>query len=260
MPPSYPAGSYPAAVVADGAVAYWRLGETSGTTAVDVIGGANGTISGGVTLGQAGALADGDKAMGFNNGSVIVPNGAYSAVGTGPFSWELWLRYTSTAASFAYLISCRSPAPQTGFDAYVTISGGLVTARVWQSTSAYTATSSLPTDPNGQWHHFVGVLTRGASDVMTLYRDGLSVGTVTLPAAGWNLTNTSSFVIGNSLENDTPWIGTLDDVAIYPTALTAPQIAAHYAAKDWTAAPSFGPAYQEMRYRWCRYVAGQVRR
>jgi hypothetical protein len=53
-------------VIADGAVAYWRLGETSGTTAVDSVGGKNGTISGGVTLNQPGALADGNKAMLFD--------------------------------------------------------------------------------------------------------------------------------------------------------------------------------------------------
>ena len=58
MPPPYPPGSYAALVVADGASHYWRLDETSGTTAVDVIGGANGTISGGVTLNQPGAVTD----------------------------------------------------------------------------------------------------------------------------------------------------------------------------------------------------------
>src|SRR5580765_159064 len=58
MPPTYPPGSYAALVVADGASHYWRLDETSGTTAVDVIGGANGTISGGVTLNQPGAVTD----------------------------------------------------------------------------------------------------------------------------------------------------------------------------------------------------------
>src|SRR5262245_66022564 len=94
MPPVYPAGSYPARVVADGASAYWRLNETSGTTAVDVIGGANGTISGGVTLGQAGALADGDTAMLFDATGeyVSVPNGSYAAIGTGAMTLECWIK------------------------------------------------------------------------------------------------------------------------------------------------------------------------
>ena len=38
---------------------YWRLGESSGSTLIDAVGGASATISGGagaVTLGQPGAL------------------------------------------------------------------------------------------------------------------------------------------------------------------------------------------------------------
>src|SRR5262245_13156209 len=42
-PPLFATG-YMGRVLADGAIAYWRLGETSGTTAVDLVGGQNGTI------------------------------------------------------------------------------------------------------------------------------------------------------------------------------------------------------------------------
>ena len=50
--------SYTAAVSADGAIAYWRLGETSGTTAADASAnlGRDGTYTGGVTLNVNGAL------------------------------------------------------------------------------------------------------------------------------------------------------------------------------------------------------------
>ena len=49
------ASNYASAIVALGPTAYWRLNETSGTTAYDYIGGYTGTIAGGVTLGQPGA-------------------------------------------------------------------------------------------------------------------------------------------------------------------------------------------------------------
>src|SRR5262245_20628445 len=93
MPPVYPLWSYPAKVVADGAVAYWRLNETSGTTAVDVIGAKNGTIAAGVTLGQTGALADGDKAMRFNGttGKITAPVVPFTAT----LTLEAWI-WTST--------------------------------------------------------------------------------------------------------------------------------------------------------------------
>ncbi|MCJ7692985.1 MAG: hypothetical protein MUO22_06170, partial [Sedimentisphaerales bacterium] len=46
---------------------YWRLGESSGTTATDRAGSYNGTYSGGVTLGTTGALSgDSDTAASFD--------------------------------------------------------------------------------------------------------------------------------------------------------------------------------------------------
>jgi hypothetical protein len=44
--------SYPAAVLADSPISYWRLDETSGVVAHDAQSRNNGTISGGVILGQ----------------------------------------------------------------------------------------------------------------------------------------------------------------------------------------------------------------
>ena len=46
-----PAASYEATVLADGPSGYWRLGETSGTTAAAVTGGVNGTYTNGPVLG-----------------------------------------------------------------------------------------------------------------------------------------------------------------------------------------------------------------
>jgi hypothetical protein len=48
--------SYSSEVLADSPSAYWRLGESSGTTVVDETGANPGTYTGGVTLGQPGAL------------------------------------------------------------------------------------------------------------------------------------------------------------------------------------------------------------
>ena len=45
-------GAYATQVLADSPVSYWRLGETSGTTASDAAGSNAGSYAGGVTLGQ----------------------------------------------------------------------------------------------------------------------------------------------------------------------------------------------------------------
>src|SRR5207248_8254630 len=71
-------GAYSTTVLADGPVAYWRLGETAGTAIADSSGnGRTGTASGGVTLGVPGALTgDPNTAVAFDGstGKVTVPD------------------------------------------------------------------------------------------------------------------------------------------------------------------------------------------
>src|SRR5262245_30947541 len=93
----FPAGSYPALVVSDGAVAYWRLGETSGTTAIDNVGGNNGTISGGVTLNQPGPWS-GNAAMAFDGTSGQIALGTVAALNiTSDLTIEAWAYKTASA-------------------------------------------------------------------------------------------------------------------------------------------------------------------
>ena len=77
--------AYETAVKADNPIGYWRLNETSGTTAADLSGNRNnGTYSPAVTLGQPGLPlgVPGDKAVLFDGasatatGRVVVPNSA----------------------------------------------------------------------------------------------------------------------------------------------------------------------------------------
>jgi signal peptidase len=56
--------AYAEQVLADNPASYWRLGEAGGTSMADVTGANPGTYTGGVTLGQPGALVgDSDPAV-----------------------------------------------------------------------------------------------------------------------------------------------------------------------------------------------------
>src|SRR5262245_37708935 len=57
--------TYTSVVLADLPTAFWRLNETSGTTAVDSAGGNNGTISGSVGLGSGSPIVGDGTAMVF---------------------------------------------------------------------------------------------------------------------------------------------------------------------------------------------------
>ena len=92
-------GAYSDRVMADGAVAYWKLDETSGTTAVDSLGGNNGTISGGVTLNQPGAVAGG-TAMKFAAPGLIMISTPLDAP---QMTIEAWAKLADTATTYCVM-------------------------------------------------------------------------------------------------------------------------------------------------------------
>src|SRR5436305_9392707 len=88
-----PASSSYSSLVAGtpGLVGYWRLGESSGSSACDVTGSNGGTYSGTVALGRAGALnGDPNTAAHFTaDGQVTVPHSTALDL-NGPFTVEAW--------------------------------------------------------------------------------------------------------------------------------------------------------------------------
>lgn len=86
--------------------------------------------------------------------------------------------------------------------------------------------TTLTSVADGAWHH--AVLTKNSSAV-TLYVDGALAATT--PIVGTtNYGSTPSVMIGRDYSGATYFNGAIDDVAIYPSALTSTQVAAHRAA------------------------------
>ena len=75
-------------------MSYWRLGERSGSAAVDMASGYNGAIRGRVTLGVPGALAgDSDSAMAFDGASGAINVGDTTRLDiTGDLAVEAWAK------------------------------------------------------------------------------------------------------------------------------------------------------------------------
>lgn len=88
---------YAAEVLADSPVAYWKLDETSGTTATDSVGGNNGTYTGGYTLNQPGIPSTGRPSVLFDGTSGYVNLGAPAALNlTAAWTLEAWVYLIST--------------------------------------------------------------------------------------------------------------------------------------------------------------------
>jgi hypothetical protein len=227
-------GAYRDRVIADGATNYWRLGEPSGTTAGDGIGGVNGSISAGVTLAQPGAIGDGDPAMGFNGTTsfVVVPNHPAWAYGTGPMSVECWFKTTMT--TYGQLIDTKVAGTNVaGFGVAIGSLLGRLEFRIANGTAQISAITPGAYH-DGAWHHCVGTLTRGVPDVLRVYIDGAFSKAASPPADGWNITSSQGLDVGKyngSVDPAAMFVGGLDEVALYPRALTALEIAAHFTGR-----------------------------
>jgi hypothetical protein len=232
-------GPYRETILADSPVAYWRMDAASGTTEADISGsGRTATISGGVTLNQTGALAlDADKAELFDgtNGTYVETNVVYDhAFGTGPLSVEYWFKFTSALAQIGVIDNKNAGSNDAGFNS--AFFAGSPFFRIANGVSQESITSSH-TFNDGVYHHFVGVLTRGAPDTLKIYIDGVLDTSANLGTSGRNLTQSAHKLrIGAYSVGGAPnfFVGTIDEVAIYATALTASQVLAHYNAAVWT--------------------------
>ena len=226
-------GAYSAQVIADGASHYWRLGEPSGLVAADSAGSAPGTVSGGVTLGAAGPLADGSTAMTFDGATGKVQT-ALNVPLVPPFTLECWIR--GGVATNVAPVSNTTGADGTN-DFYFLGRDRQRAAECASMSSMRRATRKARCAVNdGQWHYVAWV-----SDGTTLktYVDGGLDNSQAMARAtpsshpgwiGWVAPNPSVF-----------WLGALAEVAVYPLALTPAQIATHYALRTATGGGGSAP-------------------
>ena len=209
---------YRDAVLGDGPVGYWRLGEASGTSAADETGANPGSYNGGVTLGVAGALqGDPNTAVRLNgsSGYVNVPNSASLQFGD-TFSYEAWVK-RATLGTDQRLFS----KGQNG--ALLQLAGANNKLRFAKSGASDIAYSTKAITDTTTWHYVV-VTKNGAS--VHIYLDGTDVtGTVTNQTIQ-NTTNPLN--IGRDVYNAQYVNGSLDDAAVYNKALTSAQVKAHY--------------------------------
>jgi PKD repeat protein len=223
--PSAPADAYGAAVYSASPELFWRLGESAGTTASDSgVNGNPGAYVSGVQLGAAGALVGvGNTAATFDGASGLLASSAQFANPT-TYSEELW--FSTTTTNGGKLIGFGSSATGTSgsYDRHVYMENdGRLTFGTW---TGQTNTITSPTGYNdGAWHHLVATQS---SVGMRLYLDGALVASGSQPGAQdytgyWR-------VGGDTTWGPQPWFaGTIDEVAVYSSALTAEQVAQHHA-------------------------------
>jgi DNA-binding beta-propeller fold protein YncE len=218
-PPPPPSGPYATAVVGDSPAGYWRLGETSGSTAFDGVGSSSGSYQNSPTLGTAGLLTnDANTAVTFNgsNQSVSIPsNGVLSPANT--ISVEAWIKPSSLPASGSFR-SIVSKAESYSLQ----FNGPLLEFTIIQGSTRRRLQAPSGAVAAGGKYHVVGTYD---GTTQKLYINGSLANQAALTGA--ITTNSTALTIG-SWSSQEYFSGVIDDAAVYPFALTATQVLNHY--------------------------------
>jgi PKD repeat protein len=220
---------YAAAVRSDGATSYWRLSEASGTIGYNWNGSDDLTVASNVTRSAPGALAnDANTATTFPGSGTVPAASTVSQAGPQTFTAEAWFKTTSTTGGKILGFGNSRNAASTAYDRhiYLTNNGRLVFGVNSGGVKTITTTTSYN---DGQWHHVAGTLGSGG---LKLYVDGTLAGTNVVTSAQvfngyWRVDGDALNSSWPSAPTSTALAGTIDDVAIYPTALSAGAIQQH---------------------------------
>jgi hypothetical protein len=225
---------YTDTVKADAPILYWRLGESSGTTAADASGnGRTGSYQGTVELGQPGAInGDSDTAVRLETtpGNNEFVTSASSVFGQQEFSVELW--FSTTTTSGGKLIGFGDS--QTGTSTLASkhiymLADGRLAFGMLTATGIKLTLTTLDRYNNGAYHH---VTATSGDNGVALYVDGRLI--INRPPTRAREFNGYWRVGGDSL---TGWQsrppsdyfnGTVDEVAVYDRALTRDQVSEHF--------------------------------
>ena len=204
-------------------LAYWRLGEASGTTATDTTGRYNGTYVNKPTLGSAGAIVnDPNTSATFNGTSQRITLPPLPAAQN--FSIEGWTYLTKSSVNNNTLYGNAGTVrllARPGTGTYRTAAYAGVTL----NGTEYVLQPISPASDINTWVYWV-VTRQGGT--LTLYRDGVQIGQRTdLPASATANINGDIADQANGAYHLT---GRIDDVALYASALTGSTIASHYQA------------------------------
>lgn len=223
-------GTSNASIPTAGLVGYWKLDETSGTTAVDSSGlGYDATMGGGLDAGVNSVAGQNGTALIFDGSNdYAIVNGASPALQiTGSLTVATWVK-GDTLGTLEHLVSKQGNNPNYGWRLASTGSNfrmGITADGINMVERRSTLNPSTDV-----WYHVVSVYDANAQ-TLDMYINGiLDNGTLsgTIPAIQHN--STVSVNIGRRSAGNRPFDGTLDEVRIYNRALSSAEILSLYNA------------------------------
>jgi hypothetical protein len=231
--------NFAAEVLADGPIAFWRLGEPPGSvTAADASGNGNdGSCSGTIRFGQRG-FHGGDTAALFSgvtgpaSGRIVVLNS--NSLNPPHITMEAKVRWDGPNGLYQRILE-KSSFPELAQYGFGILPDGHVRVELRTSSATVSvAVDSVAVVAAGVETHLVATYD-GA--VIRIYVNGVldsearAPGTISpKPPTPANLIE-SGVGIANQTQRDRPFNGLIDEVALYPTGLSAERVLAHYRAQ-----------------------------
>ena len=229
-------------ILSDSPVAYYTFDNVTGGVVADVTGnGHDGTASSGCTSGtEAAATGIGGASMGFDGASGNVSlAGSFGGESCTAFTIEAWVKLDTLAPGFQAIVAdadlkfCHFQIANSeyGTPPWQWEKGTVQVSAYRDDESAFIAngTTTIAAD---EWAYLATVLDTSGN--FKIYVNGVSSGYTVPhgdPSATFNyIAEATSICIGSGYDGVRFLDGLIDEVAIYDTALTASQIAAHYAA------------------------------
>jgi RHS repeat-associated protein len=229
---STPTGSalplYEDTALADSPAGFWPLGETSGNSATDLTGNANGQYFNSYVLGDTGPiLTVPNKATNFAGTSAYARLNHGASLEPTSVTVEAWIKPASIPV-FDTLVAL---SPQAGNSEHSIANGYNLQFQGSNNGgngkvffNGLTSASALPV---GAWSYVVG--TADANSVR-IYVNGKQVSAAAGSALNYGGTPNFDALIARD-----GFPGDIADVAIYPVVLSASQVSAHYAVSGYTA-------------------------
>jgi Concanavalin A-like lectin/glucanases superfamily/Domain of unknown function (DUF5122) beta-propeller len=244
-----PPYSYPTTILRDHPSFVWTLGQTSGSTATDSTSHHfNGIYEPGTTKGAPGPITGSSTTATTFDGHRGLVTAAKAVAGPQTFTLEAWFKTsTNTGGTIIALGSKQTGLSPTHDRQIYMMNDGQLAFGVYNGSKPIIIESPRPYN-DGRWHYVVARYnSASSSNNLDLYVDNMRIGrsyssTAQKVTAGywrvggenlagrWNLDHWGTNSQGTT-EPLSFYIGaTIGYVAVYPTALSAARIAAHYAA------------------------------
>jgi RHS repeat-associated protein len=228
---------YNDAILADSPTTFHRLDESTGLTAADSSGhGFDASYAAsGVTLGTPGAIpaesghtgisADGTAIAVTRSDDTVLPLGHEAR------TLEIWEKSTGVNHDLLDYGAMLTNFTSTGLEFYS--GSSTLCLCIWSDRVLFSAPYSLA---DGQWHQIDA--TYNGDKTVVGYVDGREVGRGDLSEQMATTAGSQGLTIGGGIGTPTTMFnGSLDDAAIYPSALSAERIKAHF---DASGAPPIG--------------------